>query len=51
MQDLQDKLTDMGQFPGDKAGQYRAKWFQLKLIRTPWHSERYRRYARFAAHP
>jgi hypothetical protein len=49
MQDF--KLTDMSQFPGDKAGQLRVELDEFKLIRRRTHSDGCRRRAAFAVHP
>jgi hypothetical protein len=50
MQDFNSELTDMSQFPGDKAGQLRAELDKFKLIRRQPHSDGDRRHAAFAVH-
>jgi hypothetical protein len=45
-----EPLTDMSQFPGDKAEQWQAELDKFKLIRRPPHSDGYRRYAAFTVH-
>jgi len=43
-------LTDMSQFPGDKAGPLRAELEKFKLIRRRSHSDGCRRHEGFAVH-
>jgi hypothetical protein len=45
-----EPLTDMSQFPGDKAGPLRAELDEFKLIRGRSHSDRCRSPAAFAVH-
>jgi hypothetical protein len=45
-----EPLTDMSQFPGDKAGPRRAEPDEFKLIRGRAHSDGCRLNAAFAVH-
>jgi hypothetical protein len=45
-----EPLTDMSQFPGDKAGQLRAELDEFKLIRRRSHSDGRHPDAAFAVH-
>jgi hypothetical protein len=45
-----EPLTDMSQFPGDKAGPWRAELDEFKLIRARSHSDGCRHHAASAVH-